>query len=275
MRKVGRGHNDLKWVTLAVAFCALISTTTAHAVAIAFGGAAVARCTLDEPSLTYTCEDNATTDVDTIAIGVDYVVTMLGDGEMKVFTAALGVGSGVHGDLYSASTVALAVDAYVTRNVAALTTVALGAGSYVGRNLRAGTTVAIGAGAYVGRNVSAGTTFALGAGGYVCRSVKTLTAALGAGSYVHRNLEATTVTLGVGAYVNRNLEAVTATLGVNAYVNGNLKAVTGTLGAGACFGTAAITTPTLGAGAGARPEGCPILRPRTRCTPVIYGRENY
>ena len=275
MRKVGRGHNDLKWVTLAVAFCALISTTTAHAVAIAFGGAAVARCTLDEPSLTYTCEDNATTDVDTIAIGVNYVVTMLGDGEMKVFTAALGVGSGVHGDLYSASTVALAVDAYVTRNVTALTTVALGAGSYVGRNLRAGTTVAIGAGAYVGRNVSAGTTFALGAGGYVCRSVKTLTAALGAGSYVHRNLEATTVTLGVGAYVNRNLEAVTATLGVNAYVNGNLKAVTGTLGAGACFGTAAIKTPTLGAGAGARPEGCPLLRPRTRCTPIIYGRENY
>ena len=133
--------------------------------------------------------------------------------------------------------------------------------------------MALGARSYVGQNVFAGTTFALGAGGYVCKNVKTLTAALGAGTYVHRNLEATTVTLGAGAYVNRDLTAVTATLGANAYVNGHLKAVTGTLGAGACYGTATIQTPTLGALAGA--VGCPLLRPRTRCTPIIYGRENY
>ena len=274
MKQARKGYKDLKWVVPGAACCALMAATTANAVAIAFSGALVNGCEIsDIKDKTYVCEDDATTDVDTIAIGADYIVTMLGDGEMKVFTAALGVGSGVHGDLYSASTVALAVDAYVTRNVTALTTVALGAGSYVGRNLWAGTTVALGAGSYVGQNVFAGTTFALGAGGYVCKDVKTLTAALGAGTYVHRNLEATTVTLGAGAYVNRDLTAVTATLGANAYVNGHLEAVTGTLGAGACYGTATIQTPTLGAFAGA--VGCPILRPRTRCTPVIYGRENY
>ena len=274
MKQACKGYKVLKWAVLGAACCALMAATTANAVAIAFSGAVVNGCEIsDIKEKTYVCEDDATTDVDTIAIGVDYIVTMLGDGEMKVFTAALGVGSGVHGDLYSASTVALAVDAYVTRNVTALTTVALGAGSYVGRNLWAGTTVALGARSYVGQNVFAGTTFALGAGGYVCKNVKTLTAALGAGTYVHRNLEATTVTLGAGAYVNRDLTAVTATLGANAYVNGHLKAVTGTLGAGACYGTATIQTPTLGALAGA--VGCPLLRPRTRCTPIIYGRENY
>jgi len=273
MKQARTGCNGLKWVVLGAACSALMAATTANAVAIAFDGTKVAKCELHNPTSTYLCDDDATTDVDTVSIGANYVVTILGDGEMKAFIVALGAGSGVNGDLYSASTVALAVDAYVTGNVTALTTVALGAGSYVGGNLWAGTTVAIGAGAYVGRNVSAGTTFALGAKGFVCLNVKALTAALGAGAYVHRNLEATTVTLGVGAYVNRDLTAVTATLGANAYVNGHLDAVTGTLGAGACYGTATIQTPTLGADAGA--VGCPLLRPRTRCTPVIYERENY
>jgi hypothetical protein len=82
----------------------------------------------------------------------------------------------------------------------------------------------------------------------------------------------------VGAFVNKNMKAVTATLGVDAYINGSLEAVTATLGAGACVGKEGDIPPvtkTLGAGADWGLSNCPLMRPRTRCTPIIYGRENY
>jgi hypothetical protein len=287
MKQIRKGYNDFKMATLGVAFCALMPATAANAVAIAFGaGAEIPKCVLYSDEQAYVCRDDATTDIDVVSIGVDYVVTILGNGELKGFTVALGVGSGVHGDLYSKSTVALGVNAYVTRNVKALTTVVVGVGGYVGRDLEAGTTLAMGVDSYVGGNVTAGTTFALGVGGYVCKDVKVIpidlppdkTAALGAGAFVHGNLEATTVTMGVGAFVNKNMKAVTATLGVDAYINGSLEAVTATLGAGACVGKEGDIPPvtkTLGAGADWGLSNCPLLRPRTRCTPIIYGRENY
>jgi len=66
-------------------------------------------------------------------------------------------------------------------------------------------------------------------------------------------------------------------MGAKGYVGGNIDAYTATLGAGACYGTAlpAPTTLTLGAGVVSGVASCPLLRPQTRCSPIIYGRENY
>ena len=69
---------------------------------------------------------------------------------------------------------------------------------------------------------------------------------------------------------------MTVTIGAGGYVNGALVARTATLGAGVCYGTEGTTGPktyTVGAGAGV--GVCPLIRPRTSCSPIVYGRENY
>jgi len=274
MKSARNSWRQIKAALLAAMFCMLMASATAHATAIAFGGGVIAGCTLSD--MTYTCASSPSSFDDAIAIGVNYIVKVNGSGDLLAFTAALGVNSVVNGNLISASTVALGIGAYVTGNLTAGTTVALGIDAYVVRNLTAGATVAMGVGSYVGRNLTAGTTVALGVKSYICLNLTALTVAMGANSFVHRNLTATTATLGAGAYVNRDLTAVTVTVGANGYVNGVLAAgTTATLGAGVCFGSKGpgAATYTIGAGAG---EGvCPLIRPHTSCSPVIYGRENY
>jgi MSHA biogenesis protein MshQ len=274
MKRVRQVWNQPKWTVLGVALCMLMTSATANATAIAFGGGVIAGCTLS--GTTYTCASSPSTFKDAIAVGANYIVTITGSGDIHAFTAALGVNGVINGNLISASTVALGVGAYVTGNLTAGTTVALGVDSYVVRNMTAGSTVAMGVGSYVGRNLTAGTTVALGANSYVCLNLTALTVAMGANSFVHRNLTATTATLGADAYVNRDLTAVTVTIGANGYVNGVLAAgTTATLGAGVCFGSRGpgAAAYTIGAGAG---EGvCPLIRPHTSCSPIIYGRENY
>jgi hypothetical protein len=71
------------------------------------------------------------------------------------------------------------------------------------------------------------------------------------------------------------MTALTATLGATAYVNGNLSAYTATLGAEACYGSATPAPTTLTLGAGVIKGACPLLRPQTRCTPIVYAREDY
>ena len=85
MKQARKGYKGLKWPALGATCYALMTATTADAAAIAFGGASVAKCDLYTQSLTYICDDDATTIADVVSIGVNYVVTIRGDGEMKVF----------------------------------------------------------------------------------------------------------------------------------------------------------------------------------------------
>ena len=116
MKKIDKGYSDFKWRIVCVACCLLLPTTPVKAAAVAFGGGAVAGCSLSD--FTYTCESSPSTSVDAISIAVNYIVTITGTGNdddnLYAFTAALGVNSVVNANLIVASTAALAAEAAST-----------------------------------------------------------------------------------------------------------------------------------------------------------------
>jgi cytoskeletal protein CcmA (bactofilin family) len=271
-------------VTLSVAFCSLMSATTANAVAVAFAGAAVPKCVLYTVEKTYVCLDDATTDVDTVKVAGDYVVIMLGSGVMKGDTITLLAGSAVQGDLDALTTVTMTA-AQVTGNVTALTTFTMTA-AQVDRNVWAGTTGTL-TNSHVGRNLSVGTTSELNPGSYVCQNLEgrqgSTTARLGVASggaaYVYGNLTTgTTVTINDNSAVYGNVTAgTTVTASVGGNIHGNVTAGTVvTFSSGCIGGTIDSDSQTPAAPVVTDSHRiCPLQKLRTRCSPIIYMREDF
>jgi cytoskeletal protein CcmA (bactofilin family) len=272
MKQIRKGWNDSKMATLGVAFCALMSATAANA--ITFGGAIVPGCARNVSEKTYVCDDTATTHSDVVSLDIDWIVTMLGSGVMKANTIALATGSVVHGDVDAKTTVSIAANAGVTGNMTAGTTVHQW--GYVDRNVWAGSTFRLYNGAYVGRNVTSVGTLTIDGYAHVCQNVTAgTTFSLAGYAYVHGDLiSGTTLAIAAYAYVNGNVESgSTLSLAGYGYVNGDLHAgSTLTVGAYSCIDGDVTRGTTL---TGAYTTNCPLLHPRTRCSPIIFMRENY
>jgi predicted acyltransferase (DUF342 family) len=271
-------------VTLIVAFCSLMSATTANAVAVVFAGAAVPKCVLYTVKKAYVCLDDATTHVDTVKVAGDYVVIMLGSGVMKGDTITLLAGSAVQGDLDALTTVTMTA-AQVTGNVTALTTFTMTA-AQVDRNVWAGTTGTL-TNSHVGRNLSVGTTSELNPGSYVCQNLEgrqgSTTARLGVASggaaYVYGNLTTgTTVTINDNSAVYGNVTAgTTVTASVGGNIHGNVTAGTAVTFSSGCIGgtiDADSQTPAAPVVTDSH-RICPLQKLRTRCSPIIYMREEF
>ena len=271
-------------VTLGAAFCALISATAANATAIIFNSNIVPGCALYTSEKTYICEDSATISSTTVSLEAGHVVIMLGSGVMKGDTITLLAGSAVQGDLDALTTVTMTA-AQVTGNVTALTTFTM-TNSQVDRNVWAGTTGTL-TNSHVGRNMSVGKTSILEPGSYVCQNLEgrqeSTTARLGVASggaaYVYGNLTTgTTVTINDNSAVYGNLTAGTAvTASVGGNIHGNVTAGTAvTFSSGCIGGTIDSDSQTPAAPVVTDSHRiCPLQKLRTRCSPIIYMREDF
>jgi predicted acyltransferase (DUF342 family) len=304
MKQIRKGCNDFKMVTLGVAFCALMLATTANA-AVTFGGAIVPGCALNASEKTYVCEESATTSADIVSLSIDYVVIMLGGGVMKGSTITLLGGSAVQGDLEAFTTITIHDNAQVTGDVTAGSTFWMAINAQVDGNVTAGSTFTTTLFSRVLGNVTAGSTATLGADAYVCKNMEggpgSTTATLGVRAYVHGNVATAVgaVNLGAGAWISGDVTAgAAAGLGAGAWVNGDVTAGgAANVGAGAwvngdvtavgaigyatgCIGGTIIGLAAIAPAEAVRVEAnyicpAPLRHPHTRCSPIIYGRENY